>query len=68
MNGLKNCPFCGEEMNEVELVSFLAIARIHHANTLKADDNCLDHYFTVQGVTTIREAKEKWNKRAGEQE
>ena len=63
MNGLKNCPFCGREMNEVEIISCLAMARIYHANVLKADDECLDHYFTIQGVCTVKEAKEKWNRR-----
>lgn len=63
MNGLKSCPFCGNEMNEVEMVAFLRIARIHHANDVRADTECIAQYHTVYDVDTIQEAKDKWNRR-----
>ena len=68
MDGLKRCPFCGEEMNEVQLIPFLRIARIYHDDVLKADDNCIAQHITIYNVDTTLEAKVKWNRRAGEQE
>ena len=53
-------------MNEVELVPFLRMARIHHDDVLKADDNCIGQHITIFNVDTKLEAKMKWNRRAGE--
>ena len=64
MNGLENCPFCGAEMMEIEMIHHLNMARIYHNSLVKADDNCFCHYFNIYNVKRIQEAKDKWNRRA----
>ena len=62
-NDLKSCPFCGAIMGEVEFIPFLSLARIHHADVLRADENCIGQFITVHKVDTVKEAKDKWNMR-----
>lgn len=65
MNGLEKCPFCGGEMNGIELVSWKDQARIYHKEFMEARDKCLSRSFVIEGVKTIKQARDKWNKRKG---
>ena len=52
-------------MNGIELVSWKDQARIYHKEFMEAREKCLSRSFVIEGVKTIKQAKDKWNKRKG---
>ena len=62
MNGLKPCPFCGEEVNVSYSSNLLAFNFWH----VKGSEKCPLYnpiQFSGQKIKSLAEAREAWNKR-----
>ena len=66
IDDMRNCPFCGQQM-AIQYIPSRHLFRVTHAEANETTGACAlarSVIFEVEGVSSFRNAIEKWNRRA----